>query len=97
MSCATHLALDVLKDATIGEIGRQFPLAGYAAEYMADHARQNAEEALEPSILEALCQLLSHPSKRKSLLALLDSLEIRSGFPSTNEQASSALDHLVLG
>lgn len=76
MSCATYLTLDVLRDASVWKILQDFPLAGYAAQYMANHARQNPEEALEPSVLETLSQLLSHPSKRKPLLALLDSLDI---------------------
>lgn len=48
---------------------------------MAGHTRQTPEEALESSVIETICQLLSYPGKRKPLLALLDSLDIvRSGF-----------------
>ena len=84
MSCATYLALSALKDASIWTIVRQYPLACYAAQYMGDHARQNPEEALEPSVLELIGRLLSHPAKRKPLLSLLDGLDlIRSGFYST--------------
>lgn len=54
MSCATYLTLDVLKDASVWEILRDFPWAGYAAQYMASHVQQNPEEALEPSVLETL-------------------------------------------
>lgn len=92
MSCATYLTLDALKDASIWDILRTFPLAGYAAQYMADHARQNPEEALEPTILETICNLLSHPGKRKPLLALLDSLDmINSGFYSSSEVEHSSI------
>ena len=88
MSCTTYLALSVLKDASVWTIVRCYPLACYAAQYMGDHARQNPEEALEPSILEVICRLLSHPDKRKPLLSLLDGLDlIKSGF-----YASKALD-----
>ena len=81
MSCATYLALDALRDASIWKIVREYPLACYAAQYMGDHARQHPEETLETSVLEVICTLLSHPDKRKPLLSLLDSLNlIRSGF-----------------
>ena len=81
MSCATYLALGALKDASIWTIVHQYPLACYAAQYMGDHARQNPEEALEPSVIELIGRLLSHPAKRKPLLSLLDGLDlIRSGF-----------------
>ena len=84
MSCATYLALGALKDASIWTIVHQYPLACYAAQYMGDHARQNPEEALEPSVIELIGRLLSHPAKRKPLLSLLDGLDlIRSGFYST--------------
>jgi ankyrin repeat protein len=86
MSCATYLTLGALKDAAISEIVRNYPLAYYAAQYMGDHARQNPEEALEPSILEVICQLLSHSEKRKPLLSLLDGLDlIKSGFYSQDD------------
>lgn len=90
MSCATYLTLSELRDANIWKILRDYPLAGYAAQYMADHARQHPEDTLENSIIETICQLLSHPGKRKPLLALLDSLDmIRSGFYSGIEALSS--------
>ena len=86
LSCATYLAMPALHNATIWAIVQHFPLACYAAQYMGDHARQNPEEALEVSILEAVYQLLASSSKRKPLLALLDSLDlIRSGFYSSRE------------
>jgi ankyrin repeat protein len=89
LSCATYLALDALKDADIWELVQRFPLACYAAQYMADHARQTPEESLEPSVLEVLCQLLSNPDKRKPLLSLLDGLAlIQSGFYSSNKSAA---------
>lgn len=81
MSCATYLALESLRNASIWTIVRDFPLACYAAQYMGDHARLNPEDTLEPSVLEVIYRLLSHPEKRKPLLSLLDSLDlIRSGF-----------------
>lgn len=86
MSCATYLTMPALQNATIWKIAQEYPLACYAAQYMADHARLNPEEALEPSVLEAIYQLLSQPNKRKPLLSLLDGLDlIRSGFYSSNE------------
>jgi ankyrin repeat protein len=88
LNCATYLALDALKDANIWELVRRFPLACYAAQYMAEHARRTPEESLEPSVLEVLCQLLSDPDKRKPLLSLLDGLAlIQSGFYSSNKSA----------
>lgn len=97
MSCAMYLTLDVLKDATVWIILQDFPLAGYAAQYMADHARQTPEEALEPSVLATLCQLLSHPGKRKPLLSLLDSLDIiKYGFYSSSEAVSSSYHDAAL-
>ena len=91
MSCATYLTLDDLKNATIWNILQNYPLASYAAQYMGDHARENPEDALEPSILESICRLLSHPGKRKPLLALLDSLDmIKAGFYSSGEAALNA-------
>lgn len=96
MSCATYLTLSELRDANIWKILRDYPLAGYAARYMADHARQHPEDALENSIIETICQLLSHPRKRKPLLALLDSLDmIRSGFYSGVEALSSHDEHTL--
>jgi ankyrin repeat protein len=91
MSCATYLALRELKDASVWQIARQYPLACYAAEYMGEHARHNPEETLEPSILQVICQLLSHPEKRKPLLSLLDGLDlIKSGFYYTTDAEPSA-------
>ncbi|KAL8906512.1 MAG: hypothetical protein Q9207_001998 [Kuettlingeria erythrocarpa] len=91
MSCATYLTLDDLESATIWNILQNYPLASYAAQYMGDHARENPEDALESSILESICRLLSHPAKRKPLLALLDSLDmIKAGFYSSGK---AALDH----
>ena len=56
---------------------------------MADHACQTPEESLEPSVLEVLCQLSSHPDKRRPLLSLLDGLAlIQSGFYSSNKSAA---------
>lgn len=67
---------------------QNFPLACYAAQFMGDHARHSPEEALEPSILDVLCHLLSHPDKRKPLLSLLDGLNlIRSGFYSEGKSS----------
>ena len=81
MSCATYLALSALGNSSIWAIVRQYPLACYAAQYMGDHARHNPEDALEPSILEVIGKLLSHPDKQKPLISLLDGLDlIRSGF-----------------
>lgn len=97
MSCATYLTLTELRDANIWKILLEYPLAGYAAQYMADHARQNPEDALESSILDKICQLLSHPGKRKPLLALLDSLDmIRSGFYSFGDVAPSSAGDTAL-
>ena len=96
MSCATYLTLSELRDANIWKILREYPLAGYAAQYMAGHARQNPEETLESSVIETICQLLSHPGKRKPLLALLDSLDIiRSGFFSSIDTLTSHGEHDV--
>lgn len=87
--CATYLTLDTLKGAKIWEMVQKFPLACYAAQYMGDHARNSPEESLEPSILDVICHLLSHPDKRKPLLSLLDALDlIRSGFYSTGNTSS---------
>ena len=89
--CATYLTLDTLKGAKIWEMVQNFPLACYAAQYMGDHARQSPEEALDSSILDVICHLLSHPDKRKPLIALLDALDlIQSGFYSTGRAASAA-------
>ncbi len=93
--CATYLTLDSLKGAKIWEIVQDFPLACYAAQFMGDHARNSPEEALEPSILDMICNLLSHPDKRKPLLSLLDGLDlIQAGFyskgkPTTNESTEA--------
>ena len=81
MSCATYLALESLRDASIWTIVHDFPLAYYATRYMGDHARLNPEDALEPGVLEVIYRLLSNPEKRKPLLSLLDSLDfVRPGF-----------------
>lgn len=86
MSCATYLTMPALQNATIWTIVRLFPLACYAAQYLGDHARQNPEETLEQSILEAVYQLLADAEKRKPLLSLLDGLDlIRSGFYSVGD------------
>ncbi|KAL8861144.1 MAG: hypothetical protein Q9178_002360 [Gyalolechia marmorata] len=79
--CATYLTLDSLKGAKIWEIVQDYPLACYAAQFMVNHARHSPEESLGPSILEMICNLLSHPDKRKPLLSLLDGLDlIQAGF-----------------
>lgn len=97
LNCATYLTFEALKDANIWKILQNFPLAGYAAQYMTYHARQNPEDTLEPFILEILCQLLSHPGKRKPLLALLDSQDmIKSGFYNFAEVPSSTNDDTEL-
>lgn len=74
--CATYLTLDSLKGATIWESVHNYPLACYAAQFLGDHARNCPEESLEPSIMDMICNLLSHPDKRKPLLYLLDGLEL---------------------
>ena len=54
---------------------------------MGDHARQHPEETLEQSILEAVYQLLSNSGQRKTLLSLLDGLDlIKSGFYSSSSE-----------
>lgn len=94
MGCATYLTLGALKDANLWQILRSFPLAGYTAQYMGEHARQNPEDILESSDIETVCHLLSHPGKRRPLLALLGSLDmINCGFYSSNDAASSYLDY----
>lgn len=96
LSCATYLTLEDLKNATIWNILQNYPLASYAAQYMGDHARENPEDALEPSILESICRLLSHPGKRKPLLALLDSLDmIKAGFYNSGEAALDTQLHAI--
>lgn len=85
--CATYLTLDSLKGAKIWEIVQDYPLACYAAQFMGDHARNSPEEPLEPPILDMICNLLSHPDKRKPLLSLLDGLDlIQAGFYSKGKQ-----------
>ena len=80
LSCATYLTLGTIQNISIRSIVQRYPLAGYAAQYPGDHARQSPEEALESSILDVICQFLSNPDKRKPLLSLLDGLDlIRSG------------------
>ncbi|KAI9760770.1 MAG: hypothetical protein M1840_002216 [Geoglossum simile] len=92
LSCATYLTLNALQNVPIGLMVQRYPLAYYAAQYLGDHARETPEEALDPSILEVICQLLSHPDKRKPLLSLLDGLDlITSGFYSSGK-AEGGLD-----
>ncbi|KAL8690273.1 MAG: hypothetical protein Q9218_004239 [Villophora microphyllina] len=96
--CATYPTLDSLKGAKIWEIVQDYPLACYAAQFMGDHARNSPEESLEPSILDMICNLLSHPDKRKPLLSLLDGLDlIQAGFyskgkPMTRAQTETLVD-----
>ena len=54
LNCATFHTFEVFKDANIWKILLIFPLTGYAVQHMADHARQNPEDNLEPFILEIL-------------------------------------------
>lgn len=85
LSCATYLHLSALGNSSIWMNARHHPLACYAAQYMDDHARQNPEDALDPSILDVIGRVLSHPDKRKPLLSLLDGLAlIKSGFIAAN-------------
>ena len=99
--CATYLTLDSLKGAKIWEIVQDYPLACYAAQFMGDHARKSPEESLKPSILDMICNLLSHPDKRKPLLSLLDGLElIQAGFyskgrPITRENTEASINASV--
>ncbi|KAL8636119.1 MAG: hypothetical protein Q9228_006451 [Teloschistes exilis] len=44
--------------------------------FLGDHACNCPEESLEPSSMGMICNLLSHPDKRKPLLYLLDGLEL---------------------
>lgn len=96
--CATYLTLDSLKGAKIWEMVQDYPLACYAAQFMGDHARNSPEESLEPSILDMICNLLSHPDKRKPLLSLLDGLDlIQAGFyskgkPMTRQNTEALID-----
>ena len=90
LTCTTYLTLRALRDMPISSIVQKYPLASYAAQYLGDHARQAPEEALETSVLDTICQLLSSPDKRKPLLSILDELDlIRSGY-------YSALDDPVI-
>ncbi|KAL8796216.1 MAG: hypothetical protein Q9182_007404 [Xanthomendoza sp. 2 TL-2023] len=89
--CATYLTLDSLTGAKIWEMVQDYPLACYAAQFMGDHARKSPEESLEPSILDMICNLLSHPDKRKPLLSLLDGLDlIQAGFYSSRKRLTRA-------
>ena len=98
MSCATYLTMPALQNATIWVIVRRYPLACYAAQFMGDHARQNPEETLEPSVLETVYQLLAHSGKRKPLLSLLDGLDlIRSGFYSPSNSKAPQEDYINNG
>ena len=84
LSCTTYLTLPALRNIPTSSIVQQYPLASYAAQYLGDHARYTPEEALEPSVLETICKLLSSPDKRQPLLSLLNELDlIRSGFYSS--------------
>lgn len=88
MSCATYLTQTALRNVSIETIVHRYPLAGYAAQYMGDHARHHPEDTLESSVLETIYELLSHLEKRKPLLSLLDSLDlIKSGFYSRTGKA----------
>ncbi|KAL8876945.1 MAG: hypothetical protein Q9198_004945 [Flavoplaca austrocitrina] len=68
---------------------------------MGDHARNSPEESLEPSILDMICNLLSHPDKRKPLLSLLDGLDlIQAGFyskgrPLTRAQTEALIESSI--
>lgn len=93
MSCATYLSLEPLREASIWELVKDWPLAAYAAEHIGDHARLAPEDELDHNVLDILCQLLSHPLKRRPLVSLLDGLDlVRSGFCSNfaarNERTS---------
>lgn len=96
--CATYLTLDSLKGAKIWELVQDYPLACYAAQFMGDHARNSPEESLERSILDMICNLLSHPDKRKQLLSLLDGLDLiqasfySKGRPLTRAQTEASMD-----
>ncbi|KAL4804848.1 hypothetical protein BDV18DRAFT_161941 [Aspergillus unguis] len=83
MGCAMYLTLPTLRGATLWSIARNYPLACYAAQYMAEHARESPEESLQPKVLRELYLLLSQAEKRKPLLTLLDGLDlIKSGLNS---------------
>lgn len=96
--CATYLTLDSLKGPKIWEIVQDYPLACSAAQFMGDLARNSPDESLEPSILDMICNLLSHPDKRNPLLSLLDGLDlIQTGFYSkgktmTREKTETLID-----
>ncbi|KAL9578374.1 MAG: hypothetical protein Q9212_005757 [Teloschistes hypoglaucus] len=98
LTCATYLTLDSLKGAKIWDLVQDYPLACYAAQFMGDHARNSPEESLEPSIRDMICNLLSHSDKRKSLLSLLDGLDlVQAGFyskgrPLTRAQTEAWID-----
>ena len=99
--CATYLTLDSLKGAKVREMVQDYPLACYAAQFMVDHARNSPEESLEPSILDMIYNLLSHPDKQKPLLSLLDGLDlIQAGFyskgkPLTRENMEALMNAFV--
>ena len=94
--CATYLALKNLQNVNIWQIVSQYPLACYAAQYLGEHVRQNPEDALEQSVLEVICQLLSHPEKRKPLLSLLDGLDlIKSGYYAPKGKPDNSGDDTV--
>lgn len=71
MTCATYLSLRQLVGISLAKIIRQYPLACYAAQYMGEHARHSPEDSLEQCVLNEICQLLTHPERRRHLLALL--------------------------
>ncbi|KAI9774241.1 MAG: hypothetical protein M1839_001743 [Geoglossum umbratile] len=72
LSCVAYL--NALKDATVQEILENYHLAKYATQYMEDHA--DPAETPEGSLIEAICEFLSHSNARKDLLSLLDGLDL---------------------
>lgn len=97
LSCATYLTLKALKNLSIGDIVRSYPLACYAAQFMGEHARETPEEALDPSVLNVICGLLAHPEQRRPLLSLIGGLDlIKAGFYSTNEDSLTLDEQLQL-
>ena len=91
LTCTTYLTLRALRDMSISSIVQKYPLASYAAQFLGDHARLAPEEALESSVLDTICQLLSSPDRRKPLLSLLDEMDlIKSGFYSAFRNPTNA-------
>nr|POF21844.1 isoform 3 of ankyrin-3 [Quercus suber] len=76
MSCATYLALEELSTASVWTLLRHYPFSCYAARYIGDHAHQAPEEALKPSAIQSMYQLLAHPCKRRALLSLLETSDL---------------------